>query len=108
VNTKSFLITNPCSEKKPELGNENSCGYAKPELCAQVRSQAGAWEREVNTKSFLITNPCSEKTHFALKYVDFFIKCHYLTNINIQIHWKSGTWAGAFLDVSCLTNYFIC
>jgi hypothetical protein len=22
------------------------CKYAKPELCAQVRSQAGAWERE--------------------------------------------------------------
>jgi hypothetical protein len=21
-------------------------GYAKPELCAQLRSQAGAWERE--------------------------------------------------------------
>jgi hypothetical protein len=25
------------------------CKYAKPELCAQVRSQAGAWERVQNS-----------------------------------------------------------
>jgi hypothetical protein len=44
-----------------------SCAYAKPELCAQARSQAGAWERVISIYWFsVIPEKEQESTAFSV------------------------------------------
>jgi carbon-monoxide dehydrogenase small subunit len=82
-NTQSRSFANKCVPK-PELGNEfgTSSEYAKPELCQQVRSQAGAWERVRNefgnTQSRSFANNCVPKPELGNEF----------GIVNFQFKWR--------------------